>query len=146
MSKKTVKSVADLDKYSLLIYNKLNSANPQVAKFYLSRAQLWNYIAVGVTGTVVQWLWFTFMRPFLLFEFFAFVISVLIAYVWTYYLNKKWVFRQPDEPRLIFTEPQKVICHAVCPRHGVKCESDHVDFLEWHSHSSEGVLCTWKGE
>jgi len=61
-----------------------------LAKFYLWRSQMFNFMLVGASGCILGWLLFNIFRPFLVFEFLAWVVTTLCVFMWNYTWNKVW--------------------------------------------------------
>jgi putative flippase GtrA len=61
-----------------------------LARFYLWRSQMFNFMLVGASGCILGWFLFNIFRPFLVFEFLAWVVTTLCVFMWNYTWNKVW--------------------------------------------------------
>lgn len=66
-----------------------------LAAMYLWKPMLFNFMIVGASGTVLNWILYEFVfRNILLFlwggTFIAMVITTLLVFFWNYSLNKRW--------------------------------------------------------
>jgi hypothetical protein len=71
-----------------------------LAAMYLWKPMLFNFMIVGASGTVLNWILYEFVfRNVLLFlwggTFIAMVITTLLVFFWNYSLNKRWSLK-PD--------------------------------------------------
>jgi putative flippase GtrA len=85
-----------LDVLTLKIYRFLKRLKiPFIAELYIKHYRLWNFMVVGASGTVLNWLLYEgIFRP--LFHFatlIGMVISTFIVFYWNYFWNKVWTFR-----------------------------------------------------
>jgi hypothetical protein len=72
----------------------------KLARLYLSKAMMFNFMLVGASGTVLSWILYEgIFRPFLSSlwggTFIGMVITTLIVFLWNYTWNKRWSLK-PD--------------------------------------------------
>lgn len=77
------------------LLEKIPRAGKYLAKLYLWKPMMFNYMLVGASGTVLSWLLYEGVFRVLLFElpfgtFLAMVIVTIIVYFWNFTWNKKW--------------------------------------------------------
>lgn len=64
-----------------------------MAKLYLTRSRMFNFMIVGASGTILNWFLFNLFRLLVPMEFIAFVFAVLCAFLWNYMWNEAWTFK-----------------------------------------------------
>lgn len=82
------------DRLTLIIAQTIHSfLGFTLARFYLLRHRMFNFMLVGGTGTIVSWLLFNMFRMIIPIEFVAYVTTVLCTFLWNYVLNESWTFK-----------------------------------------------------
>lgn len=78
------------DKATRLVAIIISYVSFPLAKFYLWRSQMFNFMLVGASGCILGWLLFNIFRLILVFEFLAWVVTTLCVFMWNYTWNKVW--------------------------------------------------------
>jgi hypothetical protein len=78
------------DRATQIIAMMISYVSFPLAKFYLWRSQMFNFMLVGASGCILGWLLFNIFRPLLFFEFLAWVVATLCVFMWNYTWNKVW--------------------------------------------------------
>lgn len=102
-NRRILKSIIDSGTYdrvtSLISQVILAVLGMTLARFYLRRYRMFNFMVVGATGCIVNWLIFNLFRLFIPIEFIAFLFAVLITFLWNYIWNEAWTFKYKNIQR-----------------------------------------------
>ena len=74
---------------------RIPTIGPGIAKFYLWKHMLWNYMMVGASGVFLNWFVYEILIRPLVYRFwggtlFGVALTAIIVFYWNYTWNKRW--------------------------------------------------------